>query len=93
MVGHLVANFDVRPPSPANAWHLYDDDAPLRWAIQRAGFAPVRLIDGFMWLYRAEPAGSPVTQLRTALAWARLASPPARPLRKAVRFGRSAMRL
>jgi SAM-dependent methyltransferase len=90
--GLLVTNFDVRPPSEANAWHLYDDAAPLRWAIERAGFAPVRLIDGFTWFYRAEPAGTPATQLRTALAWARLASPPARALRKAARSGRSAMR-
>jgi 2-polyprenyl-3-methyl-5-hydroxy-6-metoxy-1,4-benzoquinol methylase len=83
--GVLVTNFDVRPPSEANAWHLYEHAAPLRWAIERVGFAPVRLIDGFTWFYRAEPAGTPATRLRTALAWARLASPPSRMLRTAAR--------
>lgn len=83
--GLLVTNFDVRPASPANAWHLYEHAAPLRWAIERAGFAPVRLIDGFTWFYRADPAGSPATRLRTALAWARLASPPSLMLRTAAR--------
>lgn len=83
--GLLVTNFDVRPPSEANAWHLYQHAAPLRWAVERAGFAPVRLVDGFTWFYRAEPAGTPAARLRTALAWARLASPPSRMLRAAAR--------
>jgi SAM-dependent methyltransferase len=86
--GLLVTNFDVRPPSAANAWHLYEHAAPLRWAMERAGFAPVRLIDGFTWFYRAEPAASPAARLRTALAWARLASPPSRTVRAAARAGR-----
>ena len=91
--GLLVGNFDVRPRSAANAWHLYEDDLPLRWAIQRAGFVPVRLIDGTMWVYRAEAAGGAAARLRTAVAWARLASPPARAARKAMRLlARAALR-
>jgi SAM-dependent methyltransferase len=38
--GWLVTNFDVRPPSPENAWHLYDDDLNLRAILHRAGFVP-----------------------------------------------------
>ena len=30
--GLLVANYDVRRRSERNAWHLYEDDLPLRWA-------------------------------------------------------------
>jgi SAM-dependent methyltransferase len=83
--GLLVTNFDVRPPSPANAWHLYKHAAPLRWAVERAGFTPVRLVDGFTWFYRVQPADSPATRMRIALAWVRLASPPSLTLRAAVR--------
>jgi SAM-dependent methyltransferase len=35
--GWLITNFDVRPPSPENAWHLYDDDLNLRAVLHRAG--------------------------------------------------------
>jgi SAM-dependent methyltransferase len=91
--GLLVGNFDVRPRSAANAWHLYQDDLPLRWAIQRAGFVPVRIIDGAMWVYRAEPAGGAAARLHAALAWARLASPPVRVSRKTMRLlARAALR-
>jgi SAM-dependent methyltransferase len=38
--GRLVTNFGVRPPSPENAWHLYDDDLDLRAIVHRAGFVP-----------------------------------------------------
>jgi SAM-dependent methyltransferase len=38
--GWLITNFDVRPPSPENAWHLYDDDLNLRAILHRAGFVP-----------------------------------------------------
>jgi len=79
--GLLVGNFDVRRPSDTNAWHRYEDDLPLRWAIERAGFAPVQVVDGVMRIYRAVPAEGPAARLRTALAWARLASPPVRGLR------------
>ena len=79
--GLLVANFDVRRYSPRNAWHLYEDDLPLRWAVQRAGFVPVGLIDGILWIYRAVPPTGAGWQVRKALAWVRLASPPARTVR------------
>jgi hypothetical protein len=38
--GWLITNFDVRPPLPENAWHLYDDDLNLRAILHRAGFVP-----------------------------------------------------
>jgi SAM-dependent methyltransferase len=75
--GTFVANFDVRRHSPQNAWHLYEDDLPLRWAVERAGFVPVGLIDGLLWIYEARPVSLP----RKAFAWVRLASPPARAIR------------
>ena len=84
--GLLITNFDVRRRSDANAWHLYEDDLPLRWAVQRAGFTPVELIDGAIWVYSAEPTDGAAARLQLVLAWVRLASPPARALRKARRF-------
>ena len=80
--GLLVANYDVRRRSRHNAWHLYEDDLPLRWAVQRAGFAPVALVDGLLWVYRAVPTEGARWQARSAFAWLRLASPPARALRR-----------
>jgi SAM-dependent methyltransferase len=50
--GILVANFDVRPRTPENAWHLYSDDLPLRWKLQRAGFEPMVNLDRYATLYR-----------------------------------------
>jgi SAM-dependent methyltransferase len=56
--GVLFANFDVRPRTPENAWHLYDDDLPLRWTLQRSGFEPEESLDGMITRYRrVEPAG------------------------------------
>ena len=83
--GLLVANYDVRRASRHNAWHLYEDDLPLRWAIERAGFVPVDLIDGILWIYRAVPTTGLRWRIRTALTWLRLASPPARAVRAARR--------
>jgi SAM-dependent methyltransferase len=79
--GVFIANFDVRRHSPQNAWHLYEDDLPLRWAVERAGFVPVKLIDGILWMYKAGPTTGAGWRLRKAFAWWRLASPPARALR------------
>jgi 2-polyprenyl-3-methyl-5-hydroxy-6-metoxy-1,4-benzoquinol methylase len=45
--GYLVANFDVRRRSERNAWHLHEDDLPLRWAIEQSGYTAVRRIQ--MW--------------------------------------------
>lgn len=79
--GHLAANFDVRRPSERNAWHLYHDDLPLRWAIERAGYVPVRHIDHRIWLYQARPNTGTAWRIRKAWAWLRLASPPVRGMR------------
>ncbi|MFC4950947.1 class I SAM-dependent methyltransferase [Pseudonocardia sp. GCM10023141] len=80
--GLLVADYDVRRRSRANAWHLHDDDLPLRWAIEREGFIPVTLIDGIVWIYRAVPTDGIRWKARTALTWLRLASPLARAIRR-----------
>lgn len=80
--GLLVTDYDVRRRSRNNAWHLHEDDLPLRWAVERAGFVPVRLVDGIVWVYRAVPTHGLRWRLRTALAWLRLASPPVRALRR-----------
>lgn len=56
--GVLFANFDVRPMTPENAWHLYDDDLPLRWVFQRTGFEPAESLDGMITRYRrVDPHG------------------------------------
>jgi SAM-dependent methyltransferase len=56
--GLLFANFDVRPATAENAWHLYDDDLPLRWQLQRVGFEPEETLDGMITRYRrVEPTG------------------------------------
>jgi 2-polyprenyl-3-methyl-5-hydroxy-6-metoxy-1,4-benzoquinol methylase len=79
--GYLATNFDTRRQSERNAWHLYDDDLPLRWAIERAGYVPTKHIDGSLWIYQARPATGLAWRLRKASAWLRLASPPARGVR------------
>ena len=79
--GYLAANFDTRRMSERNAWHLYDDDLPLRWAIERTGYVPLKHIDGNLWIYQARPVGGAAWRLREAAAWLRLASPPARTIR------------
>jgi ubiquinone/menaquinone biosynthesis C-methylase UbiE len=56
--GYLFTNFDVRPPTPENAWHLYHDDVPLYWQLQRAGFEPVQNLDRRITCFqRVEPVG------------------------------------
>jgi 2-polyprenyl-3-methyl-5-hydroxy-6-metoxy-1,4-benzoquinol methylase len=56
--GVLITNFDVRPPSAENAWHLYSDDLVLRFRLQRAGFEPIEGLDrGFMIYRRVERDG------------------------------------
>jgi 2-polyprenyl-3-methyl-5-hydroxy-6-metoxy-1,4-benzoquinol methylase len=79
--GYLVVNFATRRPSERSAWHLYDDDLPLRWAIERTGYVPVHYIDNRVWIYQALPTTGAPWQLHKARAWLRLASPPARGLR------------
>jgi len=51
--GVLIANLDVRPASPQNAWHLYDDDLPLRYILHRTGFEPMKDIECGLAAYRA----------------------------------------
>jgi SAM-dependent methyltransferase len=56
--GLLLTNFDTRAPSPENAWHLYEDDVPLRRTVQDLGFEQVARLDRFLFVYRrVEPAG------------------------------------
>jgi ubiquinone/menaquinone biosynthesis C-methylase UbiE len=56
--GWLFTNFDVRPRTDENAWHLYTDDLPLRWTLHRTGFEPVESLDGQVVRYhRVEPRG------------------------------------
>ena len=90
--GLFVANFDVRPKAPEHAWHLYEDDLPLRWAVERAGFVPVGLIDKILWVYQARPTTGFGWRVRTAVGWLRLASPPARAVRAARRACHRALR-
>ncbi len=64
--GILFANFDVRPPTPENAWHLYSDDIPLRWMLQRTGFEPIKSLDGMITAYRKVEPSSLVHRMRGA---------------------------
>jgi ubiquinone/menaquinone biosynthesis C-methylase UbiE len=83
--GILFANFDTRPPSDENAWHLYSNDLPLRWTIQRMGFEPVVRLDNMITQYRhVEPTG--VEHLARGLRDLMLLRSPLRP---AVRLLRS----
>lgn len=68
--GLLYANFDVRPAGPANAWHLYDDDLPLRSAMGRAGLVEVGNLHGVLLVYRRPAPGEPLrrARLRNAVA-------------------------
>ena len=54
--GWLVTNFDVRPPSPENAWHLYEDDLDLRAIVRRAGFAPSGRFGQYVAYRRVDPS-------------------------------------
>ncbi|HEX2647440.1 MAG TPA: class I SAM-dependent methyltransferase [Candidatus Dormibacteraeota bacterium] len=49
--GLLFANFDTRPPSPENSWHLYAKDLPMRYVVQRAGFEQRARFDGYLTRY------------------------------------------
>jgi SAM-dependent methyltransferase len=82
--GLLFANFDVRPKSDENAAFLYEDDLPLRWQLQRAGFEPEESLDGMITKYRrVEPKGV-AHRLRGVRDVALLRSP-ARPLYRSLR--------
>jgi SAM-dependent methyltransferase len=80
--GILFANFDVRPRTAENAWHLYSDDLPLRWQLQRAGFEPIVSLDGMITAYRRVEASSVAHRWRGARDLVMLRSP----VRPAYRF-------
>ena len=86
--GLLFANFDVRPATFENAWHLYDDDLPLRWKLQRVGFEPEEVLDGMITRYRRVETDSVVHQVRGMRDRVLLRSP----LRPAIRRTRALLR-
>jgi SAM-dependent methyltransferase len=80
--GLLIANFDTRPPSPENAWHLYDDDTMMRRGVQDVGFEQLDRLDGYLFVYRrVEPSGP--AHLFRRLSSAVLLGPPRKLLRRA----------
>jgi len=79
--GFLVTNFDVRPPSPENAWHLYDDDLDLRAAVHRAGFAPSGRFGEYAVYRRVDPSGA-AQRLRVRSEQLVLTSRPRRVIRR-----------
>jgi len=82
--GLLFANFDVRPKSAENAAFLYEDDLPLRWELQRAGFEPEEDLDGMITRYRrVEPSG--VAHALRGVRDATLLRSPMRPTYRALR--------
>ena len=46
----------MRPPSPENASHLYDDDLDLRAVLHRAGFAPSGRFGDYVTYRRVDPS-------------------------------------
>ena len=88
--GWLITNFDVRPPSQENAWHLYDDDLGLRASVQRAGFELAGHPGELMAYRRVDPASSRQRAL-VARDRALLTSPPRRLLRRAARQAASTL--
>jgi SAM-dependent methyltransferase len=88
--GYLFANFDVRPRSDENAWHLYDDDLTLRWQLQRVGFEPEDSLDGMITRYRrVEPTGA--AHVARGMRDAVLLRSPLRPLVRNARRARNLM--
>ena len=84
--GELWANFDTRPKTRENAWHLYDDDLPLRWKLQRAGFEPARAYDGMITRYGRVEVGTTAHMLHGARDLLLLRGP-ARPAYRRLRHG------
>jgi 2-polyprenyl-3-methyl-5-hydroxy-6-metoxy-1,4-benzoquinol methylase len=92
--GLLIASFDTRPPSPENAWHLYDDDMQMRLSVQNIGFEQINGLDSHLFVYRRVEANSPVHLLRKGRN-AVLFGPPrklVRRLKRAVRQASSSWR-
>jgi SAM-dependent methyltransferase len=89
--GRLVTNFDVRPPSPENAWHLYDDDLDLRAIVHRAGFAPSGRFGQYVVYRRVDPCGA-AQRLRVRFEQVVLTSRPRRVIRRQNRRLAAALR-
>ncbi|MFN8037019.1 MAG: class I SAM-dependent methyltransferase [Acidimicrobiia bacterium] len=90
--GWLVANFDVRARGEdETAWHLYQDDLPLRAAVQRAGFRPRACLDGKFCYERVERSGA-AKRLTGATDWLLLESPLRPALRRTKRAARRLLR-
>lgn len=81
--GLLFANFDTRAPAPENAWHLYDDDLPLRWTLHRVGFEPVQNLDGLSVAYVRVDPGAAMHTVRGVRDFVSLRSPARRMVRRA----------
>jgi SAM-dependent methyltransferase len=86
--GYLFANFDVRPRTDENAWHLYADDLPLRWQLQRCGFEPEETYNGMVTRYRRVDTAGLVHSVRGVRDAVMLRSP----LRPMVRSTRARLR-
>lgn len=82
--GWLFANFDTRPPTDPNAWHLYSDDLPLRWRLHRTGFEPREKIDWVSTRYERVEPGEVMHLVRSVRDLVLLRSP-LRPLYRASR--------
>ena len=85
--GLLLTNFDTRPPTPENAWHLYADDLPLRRTLQDIGFVQLANLSSRLFVFRrVRPEGLPhvVRRVQNAVLLG--------PLRHAYRDGRWALR-
>lgn len=79
--GWLVTNFDVRPPSPENAWHLYHDDLDFRAVLHSAGFVPSGRFGGYVAYRRVDPSDTS-QQLRVLFDRLVLTSRPRRVIRR-----------
>jgi SAM-dependent methyltransferase len=78
--GWLIANYSPRPPSDENAWHLYEDDLDLRYAIQQVGFKPSGRFGEFIAYRRVDPFG--LQRLRVSRDGLVLTSTPRRVLHR-----------
>lgn len=88
----LFADFDVRPASPENAWHLYSEDLPLRWQLQRAGFEPETIFGSNIIRYRRVDTASRAHMIHGARDLVLLRSP-LRPLYRTLKsYARRALR-
>ena len=85
--GVLLTNFDTRPASPENAWHLYSDDLPLRRTLQDIGFVQLENLSSRLFVFRrVRPTGMAhlVRRAQNAVLLG--------PLRRTYRDGRWALR-